>query len=174
MPTWSAAACPRFCSGNPRRQTVVHLPLTIERPQLLLFTLGFALSCFVIPTGAARLFLSRRSLARRAAQRVLCASCASPGWRDLAAAYPLAATVTPNDVLEGHPSFAHLECGGLPPLLQRQQAPANRSSSPAHHRTPATSSLHSWVCFFLRTENCKLRTTLVPFQLVSGIYHQAG
>ena len=67
----------------------------------------------------------------------------------------------PNDVLEGHPSFAHLECGGLPPLLQPQPAPANRSSSPAHHRTLATSSLHSWVCFFLRTENCQLRTTLV-------------
>jgi len=47
------------------------------------------------------------------------------------------------------PPRAILECGGLPPLLQPQPAPANRSSSPAHHRTPATSSLPSCVCLFL-------------------------
>ena len=43
---------------------------------------------------------------------------------------------SPNNVLRGHPSLAHLECGGSPPLLQPQPAPANRSSSPAHHRAP--------------------------------------
>ncbi len=44
--------------------------------------LGFAFSCFVIPTAAARSSLPRRLPARRAAQRDLCAPCASPGPRD--------------------------------------------------------------------------------------------
>ena len=36
----------------------------------------------VIPSEAARFSLPRRILARRAAERGLCAPCASPGWRD--------------------------------------------------------------------------------------------
>src|SRR5208283_5038884 len=37
----------------------------------------------VIPAGADRFSPARRFLARRAAERGLCAPCASPGWRDL-------------------------------------------------------------------------------------------
>jgi len=55
---------------------------TLRSPRPLCSSSAARPSPSVIPTGAARFFLSRRLLARRAAQRGLCVPRAAPGWSD--------------------------------------------------------------------------------------------
>jgi hypothetical protein len=71
-----------------------------------------------IPQRGTRFFLSRRFLARRAAQRGLCAPCASPGWRDLLFPFfsvPSALAFTPTR--SGRYTFFRLCLSLLPRIL---------------------------------------------------------
>jgi hypothetical protein len=89
-------------------------------------------------TGAARFFLPRRFVARRAAQRVLCAPCASPGWRDLllSRTFPAASRFS-FPLLAGHRSLVATALS--PPLttshcsfLVTRHRPVATALSPAH------------------------------------------
>src|SRR5208337_76364 len=76
----------------------------------------------VIPTAAARLSLPRRSLARWAAKRVLCAPCASPGWRDLL--FRLSARVVPTYCVP--PATWAVDSSGQPIYIQSSTMSARK------------------------------------------------